>query len=156
MGGKGEVALADGTSHANASLSLQESRKPGRPETQIARVYISVQSWLAPGMSAPSDFLRGHITAIELRDTQTPPRLLKSYAPPNPLELPPNLFGVYGTYDWLISVDDARALIVADHVVLEMQTDLASQPLVRIPLKGLNPTDPLKWSRSSIAAGDAC
>ncbi|MEP6551159.1 MAG: hypothetical protein ABJB95_08240, partial [Gemmatimonadales bacterium] len=63
-------------------------------------------------------------------------------------------FYQYGMiYDWSITVDEARALFVADQVVIELRTDLASQPLVRIPLKGATSSDPLKWSRTTISGG---
>ena len=133
---------------------LRESRKPGRSETQIAQVGLEVYAHLLSDRSLPSDFLRGHVTAIELRDAAMPSRLIKSYVPPNP---PPFLqeFSRDGmAYDWSITVDEARALFVADQVVIELHTDLPSQPLVRIPLKGANSSDPLKWSRTTISGGE--
>lgn len=153
VGGSGEVALADGLSFVEVRVDLSESRKPGRPETQVAQVGMSVYPHLLSDRSIPSDYLRGHVTAIEVRDAGTPSRLIKSYVPPNPPESLA-IFYRYGMiFDWSISVAEARALFVADQVVIELQTDLASQPLVRIPLKGANSSDPLKWSRTTISGG---
>ncbi|MFL5483217.1 MAG: hypothetical protein ACJ8AK_13640 [Gemmatimonadaceae bacterium] len=150
----GEVALADGLSFVDVSAMLRESRKPGRPETQIAQVGLEVYAHLLSDRSLPSDFLHGHVTTIDVRDAGTPSRLIKSYVVPNP---PPFLaeFSQYGmAYDWSITVDEARALFVADQFVIEVHTDLPSQPLVRIVLKGANASDPLKWSRTIISGGD--
>jgi hypothetical protein len=154
VGGSGDVGLADGLSFVEVGVDLSESRQPGRAETQIARIGMSVYAHLLSDRSIPSDFLRGHVTAIEVRDAGTPSRLIKSYVPPNP---PPFLqeFYRYGmVYDWSITVDEARSLFVADQVVIELQTDLTSQPLVRIPLKRLDVGDPLTWSRTTISGGN--
>jgi hypothetical protein len=152
--GAGDALLADGLSFVNVQAQLSESRKPGRPETQIAQVDVVVYSHRLADASMPSDFLRGHITVIEIRDAGTPSRLLKSYVPPNPPLPFLSDFNGSGVFDWSITVDEARALFVADQVVIELHTDLASQPLVRIPLKGSGVGDPLKWSRTTIAGGD--
>ena len=80
----GEVALADGLSFVDVSAMLRESRKPGRPETQIAQVGLEVYAHLLSDRSLPSDFLHGHVTTIEVRDAGTPSRLIKSYVVPNP------------------------------------------------------------------------
>ena len=154
VGVSGDVALADGLSFVEVGVDLSESRQPGRAETQIARVGVSVYAHLLSDRSIPSAFLRGHVTAVEVRDAGTPSRLIKTYVPPNP---PPFLqeFYRYGmVYDWSITVDEARSLFVADQLVIELQTDLASQPLVRIPLKRLELGDPLKWSRTTISGGN--
>ena len=154
VGGSGQAALADGLSFVEVTAALSESRKPGRPETQIARVGVEVYAHRLSDPSFPSDFLRGHITAIEVRDAGTPSRLIKSYVPPNPpLPLLSDFSQSGMIFDWSITVDEARALFVADQVVVELRTDLASQSLVRIPLKGANPSDPLKWSRTTISGG---
>ena len=63
--------MADGTSTVDGSVGIDEVRDPGRPETDVATVHIS----------AGSDFLRGHVTRVELRDAQTPSRLFGSYTP---------------------------------------------------------------------------
>jgi hypothetical protein len=154
VGGVGDVSLADGLSFVEVGVDLSESREPGRAETQVARVGVSVYAHLLSDRSIPSAFLRGHVTAVEVRDAGNPSRLLKSYVPPNP---PPFLqeFYRYGmVYDWSITVDEARSLFVADQVVVELQTDLASQPLVRIPLNRLEVGDPLIWSRTTISGGN--
>jgi hypothetical protein len=152
--GSGDAALADGLSFVNVDAHLIESRKPGRPETQIAQVSMLVYSHLLADASMPSNFLRGHITVIEVRDAGTPSRLLKSYVPPNPPLPFLNDFGESGPFDWSITVDEARALFAAEQVVIELHTDLLSQPLVRIPLKRSEVADPLKWSRTTISGGD--
>lgn len=138
----GQVVLADGTSTANAGLGMSEVRDPGRPETEVATYDIYAQS----------DFVRDHMTRAELRDTQTPSRLLGSYTPPTVLPLPPNLFAFGGPYDWPVPVEDGRTLILSGQLVLEIQTDLPSQPLVRIPLTGLQRND-TTWFRET---GESC
>lgn len=138
----GQVMLADGTSTANAGLGVSEVRDPGRPETEVATYNIYAQS----------DFLRTHMTRAELRDTQTPSRLLGSYTPPTVLPLPPNLFAFGGPYDWPVPVEDGRTLLLSGQLVLEIQTDLPSQPLVRIPLTVLRQNDPT-WTRMT---GEGC
>ncbi len=154
VGGSGEVALADGLSFVDVGVDLTESRKPGRPETQTARVSVEVYAHRLSDRSMPSDFLRGHITAIEVRDAGTPSRLIKSYVPPNPPLPFLQDFSQSGMiYDWTITVDEARALFVADQVVIELRTDLAIQPLVRVPLKRSEVVDPLQWSRTTISGG---
>lgn len=152
--GSGEVALADGLSFVDVSVDLAESRTPGRPETQTALVGAQVYAHLLSNRYMASDFLRGHITAIEVRDAGTPSRLIKSYVPPSPTPNSLTDFYRYGMiYDWSITVDEARALFVADQVVIELQTDLTIQPLVRIPLKRSGVADPLQWSRTTISGG---
>lgn len=153
VGGSGEVALADGLSFVDVGVSLTESRKPGRPETQTAGVGVEVYSHLLSNRSMPSDFLRGHLTAIDVRDAGTPSRLIKSYVPPNPPLPFLQDFSQSGIYDWSITVDEARARFVADQVVIELRTDLAIQPLVRVPLKRSEVVDPLQWSRTTISGG---
>ena len=148
----GQVALADGISTANAKASVGEVRDPGRPETQVATVYVVAQSYKA-GSFDPSDFLRGHVTGVELRDAQTPSRLVGSYTPPTVLLLPPNLFAFLGPYTWLMPLEDGLAMVLSGQLVLELQTDLPSQPLVRIPLTVMEPGNSLTWSRAS---GNAC
>jgi len=138
----GQVMLADGTSTANAGLGLSQMRDPGRPETEVATVYVYAQS----------DFLRTHMTRAELRDTQTPSRLLASYAPPAVLPLPPNLFAFDGPYAWPLPVEDARALLLSGQLVLEIQTDLQSSPLVRIPFTVIRQND-ASWFRTM---GESC
>lgn len=137
----GQVVLADGTSTANGGVGIQEMRDPGRPETDVATFNIGAQS----------DFLRGHMTRAELRDAQTPSRLLGSYSPPSVLPLPPNLFAFGGPYDWPLPLEDGRALLLSGQLVLEIQTDLPGQPLVRIPLSVVQ-SDPT-WFRET---GESC
>jgi hypothetical protein len=153
VNGSAEVALADGISFVAVRVSLRESRKPGRPETQVAQVGVEVYAHLLADANIPSDFLRGHVTAIEVRDAGTPSRLIKSYVPPNPPQSLAEFYQYGMVYDWAITVDEARSLFVADQVVIELRTDLASQPLVRIPLKRSEVGDPLKWSRTTISGG---
>lgn len=153
VAGSGQATLADGLSFVAVSAGLSESRKPGRPETQTAQITMDVYSHLLSDANFPSDFLRGHISVIEVHDAATPSRLIKSYFPPNPPLPVLNDFGLNATYDWPITVDQARDLFVADQVVIELHTDRPNQPLVRIPLKGTNPSDPLKWSRTIISGG---
>jgi len=138
----GRVVLADGTSTANGGVSMAEVRDPGRPETEVATVNIYAQS----------DFLRGHMTRAELRDAQTPSRLLGSYTPPTVLPLPPNLFKFDGPYAWPLPIEDGRTLLLSGQLVLEIQTDIPSQPLVRIPLTVLVRSDP-SWTRMT---GEGC
>ena len=152
VGARGQVALADGISTANGSASMGEAREAGRPDTEVATVDIFVQSYNAAS-SLSSDFLRGHVTGIQLRTAATPTRLVGSYDPPAPLLLPPNLFAFSGPYNWLLGLDDSRALILAGQLVLELQTDISSQPVVRIPLTVLAPNNSMAWYRTS---GDAC
>lgn len=138
----GQVVLADGTSTANTGLGISEVREPGRPETEAASV----------GIYAQSDFLRTHMVRAELRDTQTPSRLLESYTPPDVLPLPPNLFSFNGPYAWPLPVADGRSLLLSGQLVLEIQTDIQNQPLVRIPLSVVSQNDP-SWSRET---GESC
>ena len=153
--GTGEVALADGRSFVAVRVYLRESRKPGRPETQIAQVGVEVYAHLLSDRSLPSDFLRGHLTAVEVRDAGTPSRLLKSYVPPNPpLPILQDFSQDGMIYDWSITVDEARALFVGDQVVIELRTDMVNEPLVRVPLKRSELGDPLKWSRTTISGGE--
>jgi len=151
--GSADAALADGLSFVAVRVYLRESRKPGRPETQIAQVGVEVYAHLLADASIPSAFLRGHVTAVEVRDAGTPSRLIKSYVPPNPAPFLAEFYQDGMVYDWAISVDEARSLFVADQVVIELRTDLASQPLIRIPLKRPEVGDPLKWSRTTISGG---
>lgn len=137
----GQVVMADGTSTVDGSVGIDEVRDPGRPETDVATVHIS----------AGSDFLRGHVTRVELRDAQTPSRLFGSYTPPTSL-LPPNVFGFGGPYNWPVPLEDGRALLLSGQLVLEIQTDLPSQPLVRIPLTVLGQSV-LTWTRMT---GEGC
>jgi hypothetical protein len=138
----GQVVFADGTSTANTGLVISEVREPGRPETEAAAVAIYAQS----------DFLRTHMIRAELRDTQTPSRLLESYTPPDVLPLPPNLFSFNGPYAWPLPVADGRSLLLSGQLVLEIQTDIQNQPLVRIPLSVVSQNDP-SWSRET---GESC
>ena len=150
----GEAALADGLSFVAVGANLRESRKPGRPETQTAQVGVEVYAHLLSNSSMPSDFLRGHITAIEVRDTGAPSRLIRSYVPSTPVPGILSDFSQYGMiYDWATTVDETRALFVADQLVIELRTDLASQPLVRVPLKRSEVVDPLQWRRTTISGG---
>ena len=135
-----QVVLADGVSTANGDVSVGEVRDPGRPETELDSVDIFAQS----------DFLRTHMIRAEIRDTQTASRLLGSYLPPTLLALPRDLwFG--GPYNWPVPVQDGLALLVSGQLVLEIQTDLPSQPLVRIPLTVLQSN--LTWTRTK---GESC
>lgn len=152
VGASGRVALADGISTANGSASMGEAREPGRPDTEVATVDIFAQSYNAAS-SASSDFLRGHITGIQLRTGETPTRLVGSYKPPASLLLPPNLFAFSGPYNWVLSIDDSRALVLGGQLDLELQTDISTQPVVRIPLTVLAPNNSMSWYRTS---GDGC
>jgi hypothetical protein len=152
VGASGRVALTDGISTANGSASMGEAREPGRPDTEVATVDIFAQSYDAAS-SMSSDFLRGHITGIQLRTTETPTRLVGSYNPPAPLLLPPNLFAFSGSYNWVLSIDESRALVLAGQLVLALQTDISNQPEVRIPLTVLAPNNSMSWYRTS---GDGC
>ena len=139
---RGQVVLADGTSTANAGFAISEVRDPGRPETDVATVDIFAQS----------DFLRDHMTGADLRDAQNPSQVLGSYSPPSVLPLPPNLFSGGGPYAWPLPVEDGRAVLLSGQLVLEIQTDLPSQSLVRIPLSVLVQVDPT-WFRET---GESC
>jgi hypothetical protein len=137
---RGALVIGDGTSYAG--LSLAEVREPGRPETELATIYVFAQS----------DSLRTHMTRAELRDSQTPSRLFGSYAPPAVLPLPPNLFSFDGPYPLVLPVEEFRALMVSGQLVLDILTDLPAQPLVRIPLTILVQNDP-SWGRMT---GEGC
>jgi hypothetical protein len=152
VGATGRVNLADGVSTAIGSASMGEMREPGRPDTQVASVDLYAQSYVT-GSSEPSNFLRGHITGIQLLTTETASRLVGSYNPPEPLLLPPNLFAFSGAYNWVLSIDDSRAVVLGAQLVLELQTDLPNQPVVRIPLTVIAPNSSLAWYRTS---GDGC
>ena len=141
-GALGQVVLADGTSTANAGVGISQVREPGRPETQVSTY----------GIYAQSDFVRDHMTRAELHDTQAPSRVFGSYNPPPVLPLPPNLFSFGGPYDWPVPVEDGRTLLLSGQLVLEIQTDLPSQPLVRIPLTVMPQGDPT-WVRET---GESC
>ena len=137
---RGELLLGDRTSYAG--LSLSEVREPGRPETEVATIDVFAQS----------DSLRTHMTRAELRDSQSPPHLFGSYAPPAVLPLPPNLFSFDGPYPMLLPVDEFRALMASGQVFLDILTDLPAQPLVRIPLTILIQND-ASWIRMT---GESC
>jgi hypothetical protein len=136
----GQVVLADGVSTANGDVSVGEVRDPGRPETELDSVDIFAQS----------DVLRTHLIRAEIRDTQTPSRLLGSYPPPT-VPPPPQSLWFGGPYDWPAPVGDGLALLLSGQLVLEFQTDLPSQPLVRIPLTVLQSN--LTWTRTK---GESC
>jgi hypothetical protein len=146
-----QVVLADGVSTANGEVSINEMRDPGRPETEVDTYAILAGS--DSRVAGPSiSFLSDHMTRAELRDTQTPSRLLGSYLPPTLLALPRNLwFG--GPYDWPVPVEDGLALLLSGQLVLEIQTDLPSQPLVRIPLTVLYQSN-LTWGNRT--KGESC
>src|ERR1700674_4187245 len=114
---RGEIGLVDGTSTANAGLTISEAREPGRPATEIAALSMYAQSYIG-GSSSPSDFLRGHVTGAELRDTQSPSRLLGSYPPytgtlpPETRLLPPNLFAFDGSYGLSVPIEEGRGLLL--------------------------------------------
>jgi hypothetical protein len=137
---RGQLPIGNGT--AFAGLGLSEVREPGRPETEIATIDVFAQS----------DSLRTHMTRAELRDTQSPSRLFGTYTPPLVLPLPPNLFSFDGPYAVQLPVEDFRSLMAAGQLVLEIQTDLAAQPLVRIPLNIIVQIDPT-WIREQ---GEGC
>jgi hypothetical protein len=139
----GQVVLADGVSTANGDngVSIQEMRDPGRPETEVATYAIYAQS----------AFLSNHMTRVELRDTQTPSRLLGSY-PPLTVQFPPLNWWFRGPYDWPVPVESGLALLLSGQLVLEIQTDLPSQPLVRIPLTVLQSN--LTWGMRT--TGESC
>jgi hypothetical protein len=136
----GNLAIGNGTAHAG--LSLFENRKPGRPETEVAAIDLFAQS----------DSLRRHMTGAELRDLQTPSRLFGSFAPPAVMPLPPNLFSFDGPYAATVPVEDFRTLMLSGQLVLDIQTDIPSQPVVRIPLTVLRQNDG-SFIRET---GDAC
>jgi hypothetical protein len=146
-----QVVLADGVSTANGEVSISEMRDPGRPETEVDTYAILAAS--DSRVAGPSiSFLSDHMTRAELRDTQTPSRLIGSYLPPTLLALPRNLwFG--GPYDWPVPVEDGLALLLSGQLVLEIQTDLPSQPLVRIPLTVLYQSN-LTWGNRT--TGESC
>jgi hypothetical protein len=156
-----QVVLADGVSTANGYVSIQEMRDPSRSDTQVATYVIEAASDSLGWPEAPIG-VRDHMTRVELRDTQTPSRLFGSYPPPpapcaDPsapcflLPLPRNLwFG--GPYDWPVPVEDGLALLLSGQLVLEIQTDLPSQALVRIPLTALYQSN-LTWTRTK---GESC
>lgn len=148
----GQISLAQPNSIALGGITIGESREPGRPETEVASVDLYAQNYANDFSN--SDFLRGHLTGIEVRDSQTPSRLLRSYAvPADVLQLlPPNLFHITGPYDWAVSVEEALTMIVAGQVILQLETDLPGQPQVAIPLTRVFVTD-LTWHR---ATGEIC
>lgn len=115
---RGMVVLADGTSTLYGAVSFNEIDKPG---------YLPITMGFAASM-----FLGGHVTRVELRDGQTPSRLLRA-ATPSATEFPPTLVSFGGPNDWPVPFDEGRALLVAGQLVLEVQTDLPSQPLIRLP-----------------------
>ena len=124
----------------NGNVAMFESRDPGQ-QAEVVQIFANVQS----------DFLRGHVTKIELHDSRTPSRMLGTYATLSLSEtLPPNLVGFGGPYDWPIPIEEGRALVIAGQVVFEVQTDMASQPLVRLPLTSVGSND---WGRAS---GESC
>jgi hypothetical protein len=125
----GNLAMGNGTAHAG--LSLWENREPGRPETETAAIDLFAQS----------DSLRHHMTGAELHDLQTPSRLFGSFMPPAVLPLPPNLFSFDGPYTATVPVEDFRSLMLSGQLVLDIHTDLPSQPVVRIPLTVLRQDD---------------
>ena len=136
----GYVVLTDGTSMANGNVTLFESRDPGQ-QAEVAGLAVNFQS----------DVLRGHVTKVELHDSGTPARLLGTYSILSlSSSLPPNIAGFQGPYDWSISLDEARTLIVGGQVAFEVQTDLANQPSVRFTLTSIGSND---WSRES---GESC
>lgn len=138
----GRITNSDATPFANAGLYLLQVREPGRPETEVATYEVYAQS----------DSLRTHMTRAELQDTQNPPRVFGSFEPPAVLPLPPNLFSSSGPYTAQLPADDFRALAVSGQLVVEIQTNLAGQPLVRIPLTVIAQND-AGWFR---ARGEAC
>ena len=150
--------LADGTSSVYSAIMISEVRQPGRPETEVATVNMGAQSYIGASSGSPSDFLRGHVTGVELRDTQTPSRLLGSFPPytgplpPDQRLLPPGIFWFDGSYGWPVPVEEARALLLAGQLVLTIQTDLPSQPLVSISISGPMQND-ATWHRMT---GEGC
>ena len=149
--------LADGAAFANGGLSLSESREPGRPETEVATVNMFAQSYIGTS-GTPSDFLRGHVTGVELLVAEPFPRLFGSFPPytgtlpPESRLLPPNIFAFDGSYAWTVPIEDGRALLLAGALVLMVQTDLPNQGMVRIPLDVLVQSDPT-WIRMT---GEGC
>jgi hypothetical protein len=137
----GELMLAD-ASTVHAHVDLVEERESSLRPT-VARLIVGAQSY----------FLYGHMTHAELRDSHTPSRLLGSYLPGVGQETwAPNLVGVFGPYDWPLTIDDARALVESGELVLEIATDLQNQSLVRIPLTATSHADGT-WYRER---GEGC
>ena len=148
----GQISLVQPNSIALGGVTIGESREPGRPETETASLDLYAQNYANDFSS--SDFLRGHLTGIEIRDSQTPSRLLATYAvPADVLQLlPPNLFHITGPYAWSVSVEEGLKMVVAGQLIMELQTDIPSQTLVTIPLTRVFSTD-LTWRR---ATGEGC
>jgi hypothetical protein len=148
----GQISLTEPNSIALGGITLGESREPGRPETEEAGFDMYAQNYTNTFLS--SDFLRGHLTKIEIRDSQSPSRLLGAYAvPADVLQLlPPNLFHITQPYTWPVSVEQALTMLVSGQLIMQLETDLPSQPLVIIPLTRVFETD-LTWHR---ATGEIC
>jgi hypothetical protein len=137
----GAFVLAD-ASTLTAHVDLAEQRESSSQPT-VARILVGAQSYS----------LYGHMTRAELRDSHTPSRLLGSYLPGVGQETwAPNLVGSFSPYDWPMTIDEARALIESGELVLEVTTDLPSQPLIRIPLTSTSHADGT-WFRER---GEAC
>jgi hypothetical protein len=81
------------------------------------------------------------MTGAELRDLQTPSRLFGSFTPPAVMPLPPNLFAFDGPYTATVSVEDFRSLMLSGQLVVDIQTDIPGQSVVRIPLTVIRQND---------------
>jgi hypothetical protein len=137
----GEFVLPDATT-VTAHVDLAEQRESSS-QPDMARLLIGSQSYS----------LYGHMTGAELRNNQTPSRLLGSFLPGVGQETwAPNLVGTFKTYDWPLTIDQARALIESGELVMDIRTDLPEQSLLRIPLTTTTHSDGT-WFRER---GDAC
>jgi hypothetical protein len=137
----GEFVLPDATT-LTAHVDLAEQRESSS-QPDMARLLIGSQSYS----------LYGHMTGAELRDNQTPSALLGSFLPGVGQETwAPNLIGTFKSYDWPLTIEQARALIESGELVMEIRTDLPEQSLLRIPLTTTTHSDGT-WFRER---GDAC
>jgi hypothetical protein len=134
-----EFVLPDATT-LTAHVDLHEQRESSlRPTIAELRT------------GAESGSLYGHMTGAELRDNRTPSRLLGSFAPGGP-GFAPYVFETAKSYDWPLTIDQARINIESGELVLEIATDVPTQPLLRIPLTTTTHTDGT-WFRER---GDGC
>jgi hypothetical protein len=137
----GEFVLPDATT-LTAHVDLAEQRESSS-QPSMARLLIGSQSYS----------LYGHMTGAELRDNQTPSALLGSFLPGVGQETwAPNLIGTFKSYDWPLTIEQARALIESGELVMEIRTDLPEQSLLRIPLTTTTHSDGT-WFRDR---GEAC
>ena len=137
----GEFVLPDATT-VTAHVDLAEQRESSS-QPSMARLLIGTQSYS----------LYGHMTSAELRDNHTPSALLESFVPGVGQETwAPNLIGTFKSYDWPMTIDQARALVESGELVMEIATDLPTQSLLRIPLTTATHSDGT-WFRER---GEGC